>query len=139
MPEPREPLFGELRDQLGRLRDEAAEMLRLRWELAGLEIRKAADDLKRLAVAWSLAGAMGLVGLSVLAVAAGEALDGLWGIPRLLWLLIFGAGLSAAAGLVAWLAWRHFRRTFTGLEDTLEELREDAVWLGEWTGREEED
>jgi NhaP-type Na+/H+ or K+/H+ antiporter len=91
--------------------------------------------LKRLAVAWLAAGAMALVALPVLVVAAGEALDGVWGIPRVLWLVIFGLVLAAAAGLTAWLAWRHFQRQFRGLEETLEELREDAVWLQEWTGR----
>jgi hypothetical protein len=42
-------------------------------------------------------------------------------------------GLLTAAALVGWLAWRRFRRQFTGLEETLEELREDLVWLQEWS------
>ena len=46
-------------------------------------------------------------------------------------------GLLVAAALVAWLAWRRFRRRFVGLEETLEELREDLVWLQEWGGQNE--
>jgi hypothetical protein len=52
--------------------------------------------------------------------------------------LIAGSVLMAVAILGGWLAWRRFRRRFVGLEETLEELREDLVWLKEWTGQSEE-
>jgi hypothetical protein len=35
------------------------------------------------------------------------------------------------------LAWRSFRRRFTGLRETFEELREDTVWIGEWMKKDE--
>jgi hypothetical protein len=34
--------------------------------------------------------------------------------------------------LLAWSARRRYRREFTGLRETLEELREDMEWLREW-------
>ena len=50
-------------------------------------------------------------------------------------LLVAGAMLLLLAPLVGWLAWRRFRRRFLGLEQTIEELREDAAWLREWLER----
>jgi hypothetical protein len=35
------------------------------------------------------------------------------------------------------LAWRRFRRNFIGLRETLEELREDVLWLKEKSGEQE--
>jgi protein-S-isoprenylcysteine O-methyltransferase Ste14 len=51
------------------------------------------------------------------------------------WLTIFGLGLLGLGILLGFLAWWTFRRRFTALEETLEEIREDLVWLSEWTGR----
>ncbi|MGA2033909.1 MAG: hypothetical protein ABSG68_16805 [Thermoguttaceae bacterium] len=53
------------------------------------------------------------------------------------WLLILGLLLLLGAGSLAGLAWLSFRRKFVGLRQSLEELREDAVWLHEWIGGEE--
>ncbi len=47
------------------------------------------------------------------------------------WLLIFGAGLLLSAVASALLAWRRFCRRLVGLQETLEELREDLIWLRE--------
>ena len=47
------------------------------------------------------------------------------------WLLIFAGGLLIFAVAGGYLAWRHFCRRFVGLQETLEELHEDLVWLGE--------
>ena len=63
-----------------------------------------------------------------------DALDGCGGIARGVWLLVFAAGLLAAALAGSLLAWRRFRHRFVGLEETLEELREDLLWLREKQG-----
>ncbi|MFH1923799.1 MAG: phage holin family protein, partial [Planctomycetota bacterium] len=54
-------------------------------------------------------------------------------------LLLVGLVLVVGAILAGWLAWRRFRREFVGLEETLEELREDLVWLREWAGKSEDE
>jgi len=74
---------------------------------------------------------MGLTALPLLAVSLAETLDGCGHIARRDWLWIFGAGLLILALGSGYLAWRRFRRRFVGLEETLEELREDIVWLRE--------
>ena len=56
------------------------------------------------------------------------ALDGCAGIPRYGWLLIFAGGLLILALSGGYLAWRRFWRRFTGLRETMEELREDMLW-----------
>ena len=53
--------------------------------------------------------------------------------------LVAGFGLLGAACLAGLWAWWRFRRQFGGLEETLEELREDLVWIEEWMGRGEEE
>jgi len=42
--------------------------------------------------------------------------------------------LLVAGLVVGWAAWRRFRRQRVMLRETLEELREDLVWLEEWLG-----
>lgn len=131
------PLVAELKAQIGSLGADLWEMVALRWELAGLELRAAAKQLKRLSITLLLLAVMVVSALPILAVAAAWALGKreLQGIAFVGWLLIFGLGLligGAAGGL---LAWRRFRRRFVGMEQTLEELHEDAVWLRQWVAR----
>ena len=100
-------------------------------------IRLSARTLKRLAVAMAVAGVMTLVSLPLWLVWLAEALDGRLGISRAGWLVIFAMTLVGGAAAVALLAWRGFRRRFAGLAETLEECREDLVWLQEWLGKTE--
>ncbi|MHC4403868.1 MAG: phage holin family protein [Planctomycetota bacterium] len=136
MSDPDPELLGGLKDELGRLAGDVGRMVRLRWQLARLEGEAALSSVKRLVVAWIAAAAFGLSGL----VMALVALACLWpetSQPYVLWaLLAVGLVLVVAAGLTAWLSRRRFRSTFVGLEETLEELREDLVWLAEWSQRE---
>ena len=88
-------------------------------------------SLKRLAIAWLLAAVFLLTSLPLLAMCLAEQLDGLAGIARTGWLLIFGGGLLILAIVGGYLAWRRFRRKFVGLQETFEELREDVAWLRE--------
>jgi len=125
------PLLADLRTELGALGGELREMASQRWELARLELQADLLSAKRLAIAWLAAAVMALTALPLLAVCLAEALDG-WGhIARGSWLLIFAGGMLIVALGGGHLAWRRFRRRFVGLQETLEELREDLVWLQE--------
>jgi hypothetical protein len=128
------PLLDDIRTELRALGDELREMAVERWELARLELQADLRSAKRLAIAWLAAAAMVLTALPVLAVCLAEALDGCGDIPRSGWLLIFAGGLPTLALGGGYLAWRRFRRRFVGLQETLEELREDMVWLQEKGG-----
>lgn len=135
MADPDRPLLADLQEQAARLRAELEQMLALRWQLAKLELEASAGSIKRLAVGLAAAAVLALTGLPILAVWAAALLDARLPLEGISWLPVFGFVLLAAAALAGWLAWRHFRRRFVGLEETLEELREDLVWLREWTGR----
>jgi hypothetical protein len=125
------PLLADLRAELGAMGGELREMASARWELARLELQADLLSVKRLAIAWLAAAVMALAALPLLAVCAAEALDGCGNIPRGGWLLIFADGLLMLALGGSYFAWRRFRRRFVGLQETLEELREDLVWLQE--------
>jgi uncharacterized membrane protein YqjE len=137
MSEPDRPLLADAKEELGRLRDELVEMFRLRWQLAWLELRGDLAALKRFVVALIIAAVMALTALPLFCACLADMLDERLGIPRTGWLLVIGATLCVSATLIVWLARRRFRRQFVGLEQTLEELREDAEWLQEWSGRDE--
>jgi uncharacterized membrane protein YqjE len=126
-----ESLFEPLVDDLRSLAGEVRELAAARWQLAALELRDAGRQIVRLAIALVIAIVLVVVVLSVMAVAAADVLATLVGGPLWAWLLGTAGTLLLSAALLAWLAWRRFRRNFAGLEETLEELREDLVWLEE--------
>ena len=138
MADPDRPLFADVKQEVARLTADLGEMAGLRWQLALLELRAALRSVKRLAVLMVVAVVTGLTALPVLVVYAAGLLKQRLGISQAGWLLIFGLGLLTLAILVGWLGWRRFRRDFTGMEQTLDEFREDMVWLQEWAGRSEE-
>ena len=125
------PLLADIRAELGAAGDELREMAVLRWELARLELQADLLAAKRLAIVWLAAAVMALTALPLVAVRLAEALDGCGQIARGDWLLIFAGGLLILALAGSYFAWRRFRRQFVGLQETLEELREDMVWLKE--------
>jgi hypothetical protein len=125
------PLLADVLAELNALRDDLREMVLARWELAQLEIESDVRAAKRLAVVWVAAVLMVLTSLPLVFVLLADVLAGCCGIPRFGWLLMFIAGLLTAAGAGSLLAWRRFRRSFVGLAETLEELREDLLWLRE--------
>ncbi len=133
MTDPKRPMLGGLRDELGGFAGELAESLRLRMELAQLELAEDYRAAKRLAVVLLTAVVMLLTSLPLLAAALAEVLHGVGGLSRAGWLLLFALGLMLLAGLGSFLAWRRFRRGMVGLQETLEELREDLLWLREWS------
>ena len=107
----------------------------LRWQLALLELRADRRSAVRLAIGVSASGVMALSALPLLLVWLAAQLDQWLGVSRDGWLLILGLALLLSGLASGYLAWRRFRRRFLGLEQTLEELREDAAWLREWSGR----
>jgi hypothetical protein len=134
MTEPELP-WDEIRNDVVRLGVDLRQMLTLRWQLAWLEVRADLASTRRLAIVLAAVAVMALTALPVLTVCAADVLDQRLGIPRIGWLLTFGLVLLGSAPLIGWLAWSRFRRRLVALEETLEELREDLVWLREWTGR----
>ena len=135
--QPRRPLLEQITKQLGGLSDDVRESIMLRYRLAALEIEADLCSARRLAVWLVAAGVMGLTALPLLLVAVAQWFGTCTSLSSTAWLLIFGLILLIVAPTVAYLAYRRFRRHFVGLEQTLEELREDAVWLGEWLDRKE--
>jgi len=136
MPEDKPSLFAGLRDELGGLSAELARLVRLHGELARLEIHNDLAEVRRLAVVLGGAAVLGLTALPLLATSLAWWLDGRAGLGFRAWLAIFGVGLLLIAAAGGVFAWRRFRRRYSGMAETLEELREDLVWLGEWIGAE---
>ncbi len=135
MSDPERPLLADLRQQIAAAVADLGEFFALRWELARREFRAAVARLRRLALAVAVAGVMILVALPLLLGALAEVLDGRLAIARAGWLGIFGLVLAAGGLVLGGLAWWHFRRHFAAMTETLEECREDLVWLREWFGR----
>lgn len=134
MTDRRRPILSGLRDELGSLAGEVTESLKLRLELAQLELAEDYRSGKRLAMVLLAALVLLLTSLPLLAVSLADVLDGLGQISRAGWLLIFAAALILIAASGAFFTWRRFRRNLVGLQETIEELREDILWLREWTG-----
>jgi hypothetical protein len=138
MSKPEKPLLDDMKEEVRSLAGHVTEMAQLRWQLAQTEFRSDFAAAKRLAIWLAVAVVMTLSALPLLLASACEMLDGFLDISRAGWLLIFGLGLLSSAAMLGFMAWRHFRRRFTGMQESLEELHEDAVWLKEWTGRNED-
>ncbi len=115
--------------QSGRLWEDVQASALARWRLALLEFQAALASLRRLVVGWAIALVLLAVAISVGTVAAAETLAIRTTVDRAQWLLFFASVFSAVAGACAWAAWRQFRQRFTGLEQTLGELREDLAWI----------
>ena len=89
------------------------------------------DDILGLVILAVVAAVMALAGLSVVLVGIVHLLPEAWHAGALLTL---GLVLLLGAVVLAWWARGRFWRSFVGLEETLEEFREDLVWFREWTG-----
>ena len=139
MNDPERPLLANVKEQIGSLEADMRQMASLRWKLARMELRAAIGPIKWLAIKLLIAAVTTLTALPLLAVAVASWLGGRTAISFEGWLLIFGLGLLIGGAAGGYLAWRHFRRRFAGLEQTLEELREDVIWLRDWAGRAEEE
>lgn len=126
-----EPLFAGVRRETARLSGDLRWAAAKRWELARLEMKIAALDVRRLLIGLAIAVLLALAVLPLALVLASDWLGEYTVYGRAWWLGAFLLALVASALGVAWFAWRRFRRDFTGLEATIEELREDLKWLDE--------
>lgn len=135
MSEPSDSLFSGIAAQFGRLRQDLGEMLAARFELAQLEATEVVRQTARCGIVL-VASAILLLSCLPIAVAT-LALAGATYFEQspIAWLAGSVLLLVGIAALIGWLAVRNYRRNFTGLRDTLAELREDLVWLREWSGQ----
>jgi hypothetical protein len=133
MAEPHRLPLGELKEDVAGLAADLREMLELRAKLAQQELLADAGNVRRLARAAAVATGMGIVAVPLLVVVLAHWLEKWLGAAAFGWLLAAGILLLGAAAILAGLAWRRFRRDLVALSGTLEELREDLVWLREWT------
>ena len=131
MAEPDRPLLADAAEEVAQLGSDLLEIAELRWRLARLELEAAADSVKRLVILAVVAAVTALTGLSVFLVGIIHLLPEVWHAGTLLTL---GLVLLLGAVVLVWWARGRFRRKFVGLEETLEEFREDLVWIREWTG-----
>jgi hypothetical protein len=137
MADPQRPLLDQLRQEVIGLGGELRQMAALRWQLARLEVEADLRHVQRLALGLAVSGTMGVAAVALACVALADVMETSLGGSFAGWLAVFATALLVGAALVAWLAWRAFRRRFIGLQESLEELREDAVWIGEWMRDEE--
>ena len=73
--------------------------------------------------------------LPILTVALAAWLDGRWGLSFAGWAAMLGLAFLIAGAAGGYATWRRFRQRFVGMAETLDELREDLLWLREWAGR----
>ena len=136
MADPDRPLLADATDEITQLGSDLLQIADLRWKLARLELEAAVSSVKRLVILAVVAATMVLTALPILVVGAVHFLpDDLPDWAQAGSLLTVGLLLLLAAIFVSWWARRRFLREFVGLEESLEELREDLVWLQEWSGR----
>jgi len=138
MPDADGPLLGELRDELSGMAGEMSQLATLRWRLAEIELRESAQTARRFAVWAVVATVLLFTSLPVFVVALAIWLGKVTSLSGLSWAWILGLLLAIAGSTVLWLSWRRFRREFRGLEQSIEELREDLVWVREWTAQPDE-
>ena len=129
-------MFQKLRENLDALSREVRESVVLRCRLAMLELKANLTKLSILAVLFAFALVGFMTGVAVLAVWIAELLDECAPLYAKLWTMIVGLTALVVSLVVAWCAWRYLRRRWVGLEQTLEELREDIAWFKEWAGKE---
>jgi hypothetical protein len=127
------PLLADLKIEVTSLVGEMREMVVLRYELLRQEALSDLQNTRRLLIVTAISGMLVLSALPLVVVAFADVLNGVWGLARWAWLVIFAGIFLLAAVLAVVFAWRRFRRRFVGLRETLEELQEDWVWLQEWT------
>jgi uncharacterized membrane protein YqjE len=131
-PEP--SLLDGLKTECQRTAADLRQLALARWQLARLELVAAKTSVQRYGVSLAVAGVLVLVSLPVLVVALVDAMGTPLGLPRWFWLSVAGVLMLAGAGALAWLARRRFQYEFVGLEETMEEFREDMEWFKEWFG-----
>lgn len=111
---------------------ELGRMIRLRRELAELELRHDYRKIRRLSVVGGIGMGFVVIGLSLLFSAAAQKLASVTEVGALAWLTGFGCALVLPGTCMIVLGVRKFRADIRLFQNTLAELREDATWLREW-------
>ncbi len=108
------------------------EMATLRWQLAQLELQSDLAAAKRFSVLSGTGCVAAISALPVLTVVLAGQLDARLASDFPWVTLSAGCGLLAGGVLAAWWGWRRFRGEFLGLRESLDECREDLIWLREF-------
>ncbi|MDP6719674.1 MAG: phage holin family protein [Pirellulaceae bacterium] len=108
------------------------EMASLRWQLAELELHSDLAAARRLGLLGGAGVVAAIAAVAVLTVVLAGQLDA--GLNSDFPWVTLSVGCSMLAGglLAAWWGWRRFRGEFHGLRESIDECREDLVWLREW-------
>ena len=107
------------------------ELLDARLALARLEVQRDIAQSKRLGIVAGAGAVVTIIGLTFLSLVLAGYLAALTQTDPLWWQFGFGIVMVIAGGSAIHFGWRTFRREFSGLSETLDELREDQRWLGE--------
>ena len=107
------------------------ELFDSRVALAKLEVQHDIASSRRLGIVAGSGAVVAIVGISLLAITFAEYLAALTQTNPLWWQFAFGSVMLLAGASAIYVGWKAFRRDFSGLSETLEELREDQRWLGE--------
>lgn len=136
MPERTEAASAPLVEDVRRSWAELTEMFALRRRLAEAELRSDLATSKKLA--WTAGSGIvaALTGLSVLVMAVASFADRYWDLAFPWVSTTAGAALIVGGLFFAWASWWNFRRELLGFEQSIAELKEDLVWLREWSGAE---
>lgn len=138
MPEQTETARPPLVDDVRRAWSEMSEMVALRRRLAESELRSDLAASKQLAWSVGIGVVAALTGLSVLVMSLAAFADRQWNFAFPWFSTAAGGALLVGGLLFAWAAWWRFRRNFLGFQQSLAELKEDLVWLREWSGDDED-
>ena len=111
---------------------DVVEMASLRWQLAELEVRSDLAAAQRFGWLGGAGVVAAIAAVAVLTVVLTSQLDDRLE-PSFPWVTLSAGCLMLVGGLLAaWLSWRRFQGEFLGLRESLDECREDLVWLREW-------
>ena len=107
------------------------ELLDSRLALAKLEVQHDIACSRRLGIIAGTGSVVAIIGLTFLSFVLANYLAALTQTDPLWWQLGFGVVMVTAGTTAIFFSWRSFRREFSGLRETLDELREDQRWLSE--------
>ena len=107
------------------------ELFDARVALAKIEVEHDIACSKRLGVIAGIGAVCAIIGLTLLMFVLSESLANWTQTEPLWWRLAFGIVLAGGGGAAIFLGWKTFRREFSALRETRDELREDRDWAGE--------
>ena len=107
------------------------EAIDARIALAKIEVQHDIACSKRLGIFAGVGAVVVIIGLTLLTLVFADYLAALTQTDPIWWHLTFGIAMTLAGAAAIYLGWRTFRREFSGLSETLDELREDQRWLME--------